>query len=154
MIRAWRLVKSRHAATAFDGEGAWLHGARWNSPGTRVAYASENMALAVLEVLVHLQSSATLDSYSCVGVRFPPEIIEDLDLSAIPARWRRYPAPRASQAIGDAWVRELRSAVLRVPSVIVPSADNFLLNPAHADSTKVVVEPPAPFEFDPRLLKY
>lgn len=154
MIRAWRLVKSRHASTAFDGEGARLHGARWNSPGTLVAYASENVALAVLEVLVHLQASAILDSYSLASVRFPSELIEDLDVSALPGRWRRFPAPRETRAIGDQWVRERRSAVLRVPSVIVSSADNFLLNPAHADFAKATVEPPEPFEFDPRLLKY
>ena len=141
------------ASTAFDGEGAKLHGARWNSPRTLVACASENVALAVLEVLVHLQASALLDSYSLASVRFPPRLIEDLDVSDLPARWRHFPAPRETQAIGDQWVRKRRSAVRRVPSAIVPSADNFLLNPAHADFAKVKVEPPEPFEFDPRLLK-
>jgi RES domain-containing protein len=154
VIHAWRLVKARHAATAFDGEGAKLHGARWNSPGTLVAYASENVALAVLEVLVHLQASATLDSYSLASVLFPSRLVEEFDVSALPAHWRRYPAPAETRAIGDAWVRELRSAVLRVPSAIIPSADNFLLNPAHADFAKLTVEPPESFEFDPRLLRH
>lgn len=30
---SYRLVKERHAQTAFDGEGAGLFGGRWNSRG-------------------------------------------------------------------------------------------------------------------------
>ena len=71
MITAWRLVKSRHARAAFDGEGARLYGGRWNSPGTRVAYASDSVALAALEVLAHLQSTAVLQAYSLATIRFP-----------------------------------------------------------------------------------
>ena len=55
-------------ARAFDGEGARLHGGRWNSPGTRVAYASDSIALAALEVLAHLQSTSVLQSYSLATI--------------------------------------------------------------------------------------
>jgi RES domain-containing protein len=153
VIRAWRLVKSRHAATAFDGEGARLNGARWNSPGILVAYASESVALATLEVLVHLQSTALLTSYSLASVQFPLEVVEELDVSALPRQWHRFPAPPETQALGDRWVEASRSVVLRVPSAIIPSAYNFLLNLAHPESAKVAIEPPTPFRLDPRLLK-
>ena len=63
MIAAWRLSKTRYAGTAFDGEGARLNGGRWNSVGTRVAYASASIALATLEVLVGLQDTAVLSFY-------------------------------------------------------------------------------------------
>lgn len=153
MIRAWRLVKSRLAATAFDGEGARLHGARWNSPGVPVAYASESEALAILEVLAHLQGAATLEAYSMVSVRFPDELVEDLEASALPTHWYRFPAPSETRALGDQWVRDSRSAILRVPSAILPSSYNYLVNPAHSERTKVIVETPKRFELDPRLLK-
>ena len=153
MITAWRLLKSRHAASAFDGEGARLHGGRWNSPGTRVAYASDSIALAVLEVLVHLQSTAVLQAYSVATLRFPEECVEVLGSGALPARWRRFPSPSANQAIGDRWVAEGRSLVLRVPSAIIPAAANFLINPSHAEFDKVVIGRPERFAFDPRLLK-
>lgn len=52
--RAWRLVKQKHAATAFDGDGARLFGGRWNAPGSRVIYTSTTLSLAALEILVHL----------------------------------------------------------------------------------------------------
>jgi RES domain-containing protein len=147
------LVKSRHAAAAFDGEGARLHGGRWNSPGTRVAYASDSIALAALEVLAHLQSTAVLQTYSLATIRFPEEGIEVLETTSLPGRWRRFPTPPENQAIGDRWVAEGRSLILRVPSAIIPSATNFLINPSHPEFGKVVVGRPERFTFDPRLLK-
>ncbi|MDQ3223821.1 MAG: RES domain-containing protein, partial [Gemmatimonadota bacterium] len=98
MITAWRLVKPRHAADAFDGEGARLHGGRWNSPGTRVAYASDSIALAALEVLAHLQSTSVLQAYSLASLRFPAESVEVLETTALPSRWRRFPSPPENQA--------------------------------------------------------
>ncbi|MDQ3207339.1 MAG: RES family NAD+ phosphorylase [Gemmatimonadota bacterium] len=153
MITAWRLVKPRHTAAAFDGEGARLHGGRWNSPGIRVAYASDSIALAALEVLAHLQSTKVLQTYSLVSVRFPEESMEILDAASLPARWRRFPSPPENQAIGDRWVAEGRSLILRVPSVIVPAAANFLINPSHPEFGKVAVGRPERFAFDPRLLR-
>lgn len=153
MITAWRLVKSRHAAAAFDGEGARLHGGRWNSPGTRVAYASDSIALAALEVLAHLQSTAVLQSYSLAAIRFPNELVEELTESLLPQGWRRFPSPPANQAIGDRWVAEARSLVLRVPSAIIPTASNFLINPRHPAFGRALVERPERFAFDPRLLR-
>ena len=153
MITAWRLVKSRHASAAFDGEGARLHGGRWNSRGTRVAYASDSVALAALEVLAHLQSTAVLQAYSLAAIRFPEAQVETLGPASLPSEWRRFPAPPETQAVGDRWVVEGRSLVLRVPSVIVPSASNYLINPAHPKFAATVIERPEPFVFDPRLLK-
>lgn len=152
MITAWRLIKSRHAASAFDGEGARLHGGRWNSPGTRVAYASDSIALATLEVLAHLQTTAVLQAYSVVSLSFPDESVELLQASSLPARWRRFPSPPENQAIGDQWVAQGRSLILRVPSAIIPSAANFLINPSHSGFGKVLIRRPERFTFDPRLL--
>jgi RES domain-containing protein len=153
LITAWRLVKARHAAAAFDGEGARLHGGRWNSPGTRVAYASDSIALAALEVLAHLQSTAVLQAYSLASLRFPEESVEVLETRSLPARWRRFPSPPENQAIGDRWVAEGRSLILRVPSAIIPAAANFLINPSHPEFGKVVIGRPERFAFDPRLLR-
>jgi RES domain-containing protein len=153
LITAWRLVKARYAAAAFDGEGARLHGGRWNSPGTRVAYASDSIALAALEVLAHLQSTVVLQAYSLASLRFPEEGVEVLQPRSLPARWRRFPSPPENQAIGDQWVAQGRSLILRVPSAIIPTAANFLINPSHPDFGKIVIERPERFAFDPRLLK-
>src|SRR5918997_3321701 len=153
MPTGWRIMKSRHARAAFDGEGARLYGGRWNSPGTRVASASDSVALAALEVLAHLESTAVLQAYSLATIRFPESAVETLDAASLPSDWRRFPSPAENQALGDRWVAEGRSLVLRVPSAIVPSASNYLINQAHSRfAAAAVVDAPERFAFDPRLL--
>jgi RES domain-containing protein len=106
VITVWWIVKTRHAKDAFEGEGARINGGRWNSPGVRVAYASQSVALATLEVLVGLQASALLASYSALSARLEEKLLETLPLSALPANWRDHPPPPDTQAIGDKWARK------------------------------------------------
>lgn len=152
MATGWRIVKSRHANTAFDGEGARLYGGRWNSPGTRMVYTSSSVSLAVLEVLVHLQKASLLSSYSLIAARFDDALIERLERSKLPDGWRAYPAPPELQEIGDEWVKSRRSAVLEVPSVVVERESNYLMNPAHPDFASMSLGEPEPFIFDERLV--
>jgi RES domain-containing protein len=152
MATGWRIVKSRYASTAFDGEGARLYGGRWNSPGTRMVYTSSTISLAVLEVLVHLQEASILSSYSLISASFNDVFVEHVDRSTLPDGWRTYPAPSELQHIGDEWVRSRSSAVLEVPSVIVERESNYLLNPTHPNFSSLVIGEPEPFTFDERLL--
>src|SRR3990167_9051926 len=99
MPQGWRLVKARLSAHAFDGEGARLHGGRWNSPGTKMVYTSQSAALAVLELLVHLNNSAVLSSYVLFAAQFDDRLVTTLDRSRLPKHWRTFPAPRALQAL-------------------------------------------------------
>lgn len=149
--RVWRIVKERHAATAFDGEGAWRFGGRWNSPGTRVVYASESKALAALETLVHLNPPVVL-KYVAIGIQFDEALLETMEAKNLPPDWTQEPPSRATQIIGDRWVKEARSAILELPSIIIPSESNFLLNPAHIDFSRITAARPERFSFDPRLL--
>ena len=149
----WRLVKTKYASSAFDGEGARLFGGRWNSVGTRVAYAASNSALAVLEVLVHLDGTTALSAYSLVEAALPEGTIEDVDIASLEPGWNGSPVPPHAQAIGDEWVRAGRSLALRLPSAIVPRGSNILLNPMHRDFGRFEVVLVEPFSFDPRLLR-
>lgn len=149
--RAWRIVKERHAATAFDGEGAWRFGGRWNSPGTRVVYASESKALAALETLVHLNPPVVL-KYVAIAIEFDAALVETVSVSSLPIDWTQEPPSRATQIIGDRWVKEAPSAVLELPSIIIQSESNLLLNPAHPDFSSIAISEPVPFSFDPRLI--
>jgi len=151
MGRAWRITKAKHAANAFQGEGARMFGSRWSSPGTRVAFASETLSLAVLEVLVHLQKSPGLAGYVVFTVDFPNRCIEQLDESLLPENWRHFPAPPQVQAIGDRWIDTASSVILRVPSAIIPQEYNFLINPAHNEFAELVIGGPTPLEVDSRV---
>lgn len=144
---AWRLVKTKYLANAWDGEGARLHGGRWNSPGVRAVYTSESLALAVLEGLVHTQVSALLPAYSAIRVDFDEALVETLNRAALPQNWRDYPAPREVRVIGDTWVADRRSAILCVPSAIIPTESNYLMNPEHPDFKSMTIAPAAPFGF-------
>jgi RES domain-containing protein len=148
----WRIVKTARVAAAFDGEGARLHGGRWNSPGTPMVYTAENVALATLEILVHLQSSAALSNYSLISAAFDDPRVEHLDRALLPPDWNTYPAPVELQEIGDQWVAASRSFVLRVPSAVVFGQSNYLINPRHRDFPRLVIGAAQPFVFDPRLL--
>lgn len=149
----WRLLKTRYAAKAFDGEGARIYGGRWNSTGVAAAYASDSASLAVLEVLVHLRPASVLSSYSLVSASIPDELIESVDEKSLPKGWNAFPIPAEVQAFGDAWLEGRRAVALRLPNVLVPQGSNFLLNPAHPGFESVVVGPALPFSFDSRLTR-
>ena len=157
MIRAWRIVKRHYADSAFHGEGARRFGGRWNRPGRPVVYVSESRALATLEILVGLGSSGPLPAWVRIGVRFPESIVTDVeDLLApggLPAGWDATPPTFTSQGIGDRWLEESASAVLRVPSVIVPAESNFLLNPNHPAFARIEIGELEELLLDPRLVE-
>ena len=151
MKRAWRIVKKAHAATAFSGEGARRFGGRWNSPGTPVVYTSGTLALAALEILVHLNPPVRLE-YVAIPFDFEDAWVQKLKLSDLPADWMEEPPPPSTQLLGDRWVKQARSAILELPSTIVRIEPNYLLNAAHPDFRKVRIGKAMPFAFDPRLL--
>ncbi len=140
MIQAWRVCRAPFADLL--GEGARRYGGRWNSPGLPVVYLAEHPALAVLEVRVHLDLPPDLlpDDYVLMPVELPdepPEVATDL--------------PVDPRSFGDGWLRSGRTAVLQVPSALVPSASNLLLNPRHPSASTAKAGPPQPFQFDARL---
>jgi RES domain-containing protein len=63
----------------------------------------------------------------------------------------RFPAEDETRAFGDAWLAAARTAVLSVPSAIIPEEANLLLNPLHPDFARVTVALQVPFRFDDRL---
>ncbi len=87
------------------------------------------------------------------NVTFPDDVIERLDRSILPSNWRSSPAPPELQAFGDAWVAGGSSLILRIPSVIVPHEDNFLLNPAHPRFNDLFIQGPDPLAVDPRIFR-
>ncbi len=152
MRHAYRIVKRRYAGHAFDGEGAKLAGGRWNSPGHRIVYLSEHLSLAALELFVHLGEDAARLEWVYFAVAIPPAVTTQT-LNRKPKQWRAEPPTAASMRVGDAWLAAGDSALLQVPSAIIPTESNLLLNPAHASSANVRISPPRPFHFDSRMWK-
>ena len=152
MIEAWRLVKARYADAALSGEGARLYGGRFNSVGTAVVYAAESLALAELEILVNLPTEKLLETYVAFRLRFNAALAETLPLEELPAAWRQIPAPQPVKELGDRWVGAGSSLALKVPSAVVPSESNYLINPRHPNVGQLEVLGPIDPQIDPRLL--
>ena len=154
MITTWRIVSAEYADTAFTGKSASLAGGRWNSPGTPVVYTSSTASLAALELLVHLRRHhSQLHGRVIFACTFAEKLFAEVEPDTLPANWLDPQPPQALRDIGDAWVKSGRSAVLRVPSVIIATESNYILNPDHRDFTQITIADPAPFSLDTRLLR-
>ena len=147
MPDAWHLVRVKHASTAFSGEAAAKTSGRWNSLGVPVVYTSASKSLAALETLVHLNPPVLLN-YKVFRIHFEKNLVERVKLSSLPPDWRAEPPPSSTKALVDRWVREARTPVLALPSVIIPDELNFLFNPVHPAFKKCSIGPPEDFAFD------
>ena len=144
MIDAWRLCRAPYAT--LHGDGARRFGGRWNSPGRPVVYMAEHPALALVEVLVHLDLApeSLPDDYVMLRAALPDD----------PPPEQAGPAGAADpREAGDAWLARRAAPVLRVPSAIVPQATNLLLDPLHPAAQAARIVAVEPFRFDPRLLR-
>lgn len=150
----YRLVKTKWAQSAFDGEGAKRYGGRWNSRGKRCVYLASSESLAILEVLVHLEDYRQLVHYSLYRLDLSQVSAMRLSEHSLPGNWRADPAPADTALIGDEWLATNSSLTLEVPSAIVPRELNFLLNCEHP-GYQLLVQKATQLEFapDPRLLR-
>ena len=151
MITAWRICRAGHAAAAFDGRGAAEFPGRWNPPGSRAVYASENRSLAQLEVLANAGDRELLTAarWIIIAARFDPDLLHSP--GKFPDDWRRVPAPDSTRRFGGDWLRKGVTPVLRVPSVVTLGEFNYVLNPVHPGFRRLSMGPPEPFTFDARV---
>jgi RES domain-containing protein len=152
VLVAHRIVKARHAKAALSGDGARIAGGRWNRPGHSVVYASGSLALAAIETFIHLVDDGLHIAFVAVRIEIP-DAVRIQRSRRPPAGWRDEPPQDASQRYGSGWLKRGRTAVLEVPSAIVPTEANYLLNPLHEDFGKIRAGRPKPFTFDPRMWK-
>ena len=145
-IAVYRVCRRIHAR--LDGEGARQAGGRWNSPGRAVVYMAESAALAVLENLVHMSRKDFPTGYVVVTASIPDRVQV---LDELTVRTNLDLRELGQRATGDYWVDNRMSAVLRVPSAVVPGEFNYLMNPLHLEFAQIRIETPAAFRFDERL---
>jgi len=152
-ITVWRITSEKYVESAFSGEGAETYGGRFNSVGTPVVYTSASLALATLEMLAKLNERRRLASRVCIPAVFDEDQIVACEASDLPESWDARPYVPASQKVGDRWVENEESLVLRVPSVVVPREHNYLINPEYPDFDELEIGEPEPLEPDPRILE-
>jgi RES domain-containing protein len=119
-----------------------------------MVYTSGTLSLAALEVFVHMEVEDALAMLACIRVEVPVEVkIDYLDMTQLPVDWRNIPAPVVLAEMGNRWFKSGATAILAVPSVVIPVEYNYLVNPLHSDFSRFKLDAPQPFEFDPRLWK-
>ena len=147
-LSCYRIADAR--LPIFDGAGAAIHGARWNSPGRRVIYAAGTYACALLEKLVHTNIGRVPRSQSYIEILIPKDVaVEVVDVRDVPG-WNAEDQ-EASRAYGDAWYDEGRTAVLVVPSAVAPIEHVVAINQMHGDFRKITASEPGPVLWDERL---
>ena len=151
-ITTWRIIKARYADRAFEGQGARLVGGRWNKIGIPMIYTADSLALAALEILVHLPQPEWLKlKFQCIPVKFDIRLVKSLNLMDLPADWDILPPPESTQTIGTEWAVKKKSVLLKVPSTIIREEFNYLINPLHPDFIKLSIGSAQKFIFDPRI---
>ena len=155
---AWRIAADTpdYAATDLSGKGAETTGGRWNRPGLPLVYAASNVSLAYLETVVHLNAGALPLNRLLVRIEIPDELWDDRvvhDEKSLPPGWDVLPAGVTSLDVGDAWLKAGTTAVMEVPSAIVPMESNVLLNPRHLDASRVRAVRVRRWTYDARLLR-
>ena len=150
----WRICKKSRAASAFDGEGARIYPGRWNHKGVPMVYCASSLPLAALEYFVHLDPDDWPDDLVAISADvleiFPRGYV---DTETLPSGWDQVPSPVELKDLGTAWVKKGHDLALVVPSAIIPTEQNVLLNPQHEDMVNLPMRPPRPFTFDPRMRK-
>lgn len=154
----WRIATDtkNYEANDLSGAGAKNTGGRWNAEGDPLVYTSETQALACLETVVHLNAGGLPLNRYLVSITIPTAVWADArteTLSSLPVGWDADPSGRASIQVGTAWLRSMASALLRVPSVIVPDEYNVLINPLHPDNRTIIAVKIRKWLYDPRLMK-
>jgi RES domain-containing protein len=153
MAVVWRLGWPQFAAD-LNGEGNMKTGARWNSPGRGVVYASFNLSLCVLETFVHLAPPLRLNLPEMMAVKIdiPDEASRlDIERSELPTNLEGTEADRRCRELGDAWLAAQEHLVCTMPSLVVPQERNVMINPAHSLMARIRILSRERFQFDPRL---
>jgi len=152
-MKVYRIEREKYLLQTLSGIGASLHSSsRWNSEGTRIVYTSQSRSLAMLEALVHLDSSDLPSDRFVVEIIIPDNVrISTLSKKTLPKNWYQNPADKSSQLIGDSFIISSTAAVLKVPSAIVPEEFNYLINPMHPDAKRIKISRKTKLAFDPRL---
>jgi RES domain-containing protein len=154
----WRIGADAPAFEADDlsGKGAEMTGGRWNAKGAPAVYAASNRSLACLETVVHFNAGGLPMNRYLVEITVPDDVwaaavVESALTLAV--GWDAEPPGKVSLDHGSAWLKAKRSAVMVVPSVIVPEELNVLINPLHPDSAGITACKVRKWLYDPRLIK-
>lgn len=140
-------------ADQLTGEGAKLHGGRWNKIGTPCIYASETKALSVLEYAANVRLDELPASLSFTIYELPQKGTMTVEFEALPENWQESPSPEETKLFGNSLLQRTDILAIRIPSIIIPSEYNFILNPSAKNFAAIKIVEIQPFVLDKRIKK-
>ena len=148
----YRLAKARYM-DSLDGYGAALRGGRWNGVGVKVVYTASSRALAMAEMLVHLDMEDVPDDYHMMSIEVPDDVgRHTISPNQLPVHWNKMiEFLRLTKSMGNDFIRDKKYGVLIVPSAVVKGDVNILINPTQPSFSKIKIIGTEPFPFDHRL---
>lgn len=150
-MKVFRILGKKYAKD-ISGIGAATFGGRWNKKGTPVLYTGESKEIALLETIVHTPLML-IPKLSILTIEIPDNSITKIRIDELPDNWYYYPAPTILSEIAEDWVINKKTIALKVPSCIIHSAHNYILNCSHKNFGKIKLLDIKDFHFDTRLIK-
>ena len=148
-MKVHRVIPQKFALD-LSGTGAKLYGGRWNRVGVPLLYTSENLSLAVLENIVHIQNPAISPPYKAITIEIP-DSFKEYSVTNFPDNWLIQEGFEALWKLTDNFVKSGEFLAIKVPSAIIEMEYNFLINPQHPLFKDISVVKQQDFSFDQRL---
>lgn len=148
-MRVYRVGNTKFA-NDLSGEGARLHGGRWNHIGTTCLYTSQSRSPAVLEMSVNVSTGSILRYLSMVEIDIPDDVLE-VSISSLPGNWKENPAPPSTKDFGTHLLNEKSHSVIEISSSVIPEEFNYLINPRHPMSAACKIIAIKDFIYDIRI---
>lgn len=145
-------ISKRKYASDISGKGSSLFPGRWNKKGTPVLYTGINKEIALLENIANTPPMIS-PGLDILTIEIPDDSITRLEISDLPKNWAQFPPPTVLSEIGQKWVNEGKTVALEVPSSIIHSSRNIILNCMHPRYREVKILEQKKFFFDSRLIK-
>src|SRR5262249_46854969 len=146
---AFRIADRRRRI--FNGTGAFLHGARWNSPGRRIIYAADTFAGAMLEILAHTEIGELPRAQAWISIDIPSAVSFEEAVPDDLSGWDSKNSPEARR-FGDRRQQQRRSLIVDVHSVgTAVIGRNILINQEYPEFPSLQTSAPRAVRWDARL---
>ena len=147
-MEVFRITKKKYADKLFAPGVA----GRWNEKGEEVIYVASSRSLACLENMVHKSGRGGTDTYRTMVIYIPDTLaIEQVNIQDLPENWNQIPLCKECQKKGSKWYKSKKTAVLKVPSAVIPDEFNYVINVWHPEFNQIKLVDSLPFIFDKRL---
>ncbi|WP_294821650.1 RES family NAD+ phosphorylase [uncultured Flavobacterium sp.] len=146
----YRIGRTKYAHD-LTGEGARLHGGRWNHVLVPCVYTSQSRALSLLELTVNVNIDEIPRALSITTIELPDDAIKELALAELPGDWDHAPSPTSTKDLGSRLLKSVDFPILKIPSAILPQEFNYILNPLHPASAAFKIISVQDFVYDVRI---